>query len=393
MRSATVSEPEAPSLPPPTIREIKRAIQRRVPVHYSPLPVDALFRHETELAYRQDFLELSVPPPGPSFKERLKAFVKRVFRSSLRWVLIRQVEFNGVLLEHIRESSRLFTLLDRNLAELAARVTTLQTQVDTLAHQKQQADQETAVLRRQIERLNDTLIAYRLRWKRHETGPNGHHSANGAPAAPPLIDYFLFESQFRGSREEVRQRQQMYLPYFQDHGPVLDIGCGRGEFVELLVTAGIPVQGIDHNPDMADYCRELGLPVAHAEALSYLDSRDDQSLGGIVLAGVVEQMTPEAMVELLGQCWTKLRKGGVLLVETLNPLCPGARDDFFRDPTHVRPVHPDLLRFLLESQQFTIRDTLYSAPVDEAGAPVFQPGNGRRGAAAEYRTYALIGVK
>src|SRR5437660_743668 len=101
---------ESPSPAPANLRDLKRSIQRRVPLHHVPLPVEDLFRHETELAYRRDFLDLAVPPAGPTFRDRAKTFVKRLLRTTLRWVLIRQVEFNGVLLEQVRESARLFTL-------------------------------------------------------------------------------------------------------------------------------------------------------------------------------------------------------------------------------------------------------------------------------------------
>jgi SAM-dependent methyltransferase len=380
---------ETPPLPASNIRDIKRAIQRRVPFHHAPLPVDGLFRHETELAYRQDFLELAVPPAGPSFRDRVRTFVKRLFRTTLRWVLIRQVEFNGVLLEHLRESARLFTLLDRSMSEVVARVMTLQNQVETLNGQNQQLHEEIASLHRKHQQLNDTLTAYRLRWKRlHQ------FDVNGDAAHPlPLIDYFLFENQFRGPREEVRRRQSVYVPYFKDQGPVLDIGCGRGEFVELLTAEQIPVTGIDANPDMADFCQELGLPVVRDEAMPYLGRQDDHSLGGIFLGRVVEQMSPDAFVQLLSLCWAKLRKGGVLVVQAINPLCPRACEDFFVDPTRVRPVHPDLLRFLFESQRLTILESIYTSPVDGQDEPVVRSAAGSRWDATRYQAHALVGRK
>jgi SAM-dependent methyltransferase len=397
-------EQQTAPLPPPTIQDIKRAIQRRVPLQHAPLPVESLFRHETELAYRQDFLQLAVPPAGPSFLARLKTGVKRLLRLCLRWVLIRQVEFNGVLVDHLRDMARLFTVVDRSMAELVNKVIVQQNQIDGLGKQQEQLCGEIDQLRRKNQRLNDTLTAYRLRWQRLQQPVANGDGPNGETAVrPSLIDYFLFENEFRGPREEVACRQRIYVPYFQDQGPVLDIACGRGEFVELLVEEGIEVQGIDADADMADFCRELGLPVLRADAMHYLGELPEQSLAGIFLGRGVERLQPEALVQLLGQCWARLRKGGVLVIEAVNPLCPGAGATFFRDPAHVRPVHPELLRFLLESQRFAVEETLFSAPADDALEPVASMAAGSTLAGAgrvteekaltRYHDYALVGRK
>jgi O-antigen chain-terminating methyltransferase len=359
-------------------------------LHYSPLPIEQLFRFETELAYRQDFLALAVPPAAPTFRERTKALFKKLFRLGLRWVLIRQVEFNQALLRHVRESARLFTLLDRSMGELVGKLAEMQNQVENLNGQNEQLRQELASVQQKNQQLADTLVAYRLRWKRLQQSelPSRDELLASSP-----IDYFLFENQFGGTREAVMARQRAYLPYFQGHGPVLDIGCGRGEFVELLAAEGLPVTGIDSNADMADYCRELGLPVLHAEGLHYLHELEDHSLDGIFLGRVVEHLPPERIVGLLAECWAKLSKGGVLVVETANPLCRTAWEAFSRDPTHVRPVHPELLRFLFQEQQFTICETIYTAPVEEEAEPVVKTTDPASVDASRYQNYALVGHK
>jgi 2-polyprenyl-3-methyl-5-hydroxy-6-metoxy-1,4-benzoquinol methylase len=377
-------------LPAPlTVQEIKRQIQRRVPPHYQPLPVDTLFRFESELAYRQDFLQLAVPPAGPSLRERLKHFFKKTFRLALRWVLIRQVEFNAVLLEHVRESSQLLTLVDRNLNELFAQVATVQRQLDAQAGNQQQMQQKLA-------QVNDVLIAYRVKLRRlHEPAANGTApptDAGKAYTAPP-VDYLQFESQFRGAREEIAQRQRVYLPYFTNGGTVLDIGCGRGEFVELLIAEGIPALGVDANQDMVDYCQELALPVSLAEGTQHLDRLEDNSLGGIFCAQVVEHMPPEAILDLVGRCWAKLQKGGTLIVETVNPICPVANGNFYLDPTHVRPVHPELLRFCFESRRFNLVEYVFSSPVEEGLPPVGKTTDSSRFDATRYHDYAIVGRK
>ena len=103
----------------------------------------------------------------------------------------------------------------------------------------------------------------------------------------------------RGSTELIRERQSVYLDDFRDAAPVLDIGCGRGEFLTLLREAGVEARGIDVDPEMVTHCREEGLEVEQADALSYLASLEDDSLGGIFCAHVLEHLSPPALFRLL----------------------------------------------------------------------------------------------
>ena len=104
--------------------------------------------------------------------------------------------------------------------------------------------------------------------------------------------YVGFEDQFRGSRDAIRARLESYLPFFAGAADVLDIGCGRGEFLELLAGAGIKARGIDLNHEMAELCRSRGLDVTEADAVGYLSMLPDASLGGIFAAQVVEHLQP-----------------------------------------------------------------------------------------------------
>ncbi|MCS6851638.1 MAG: methyltransferase domain-containing protein [Gemmataceae bacterium] len=378
-----------------TIHDIQRDIRTRVPLGYAPLHFDTLYRHESELSYRQDVLELAVLPAGPSWLGRLKTWAKRVLRLGLRWVLMRQVEFNGVVVEQVRETAQLLSQLDQNLGELYDTVRRLERAVEAFADQQGRAESELGRLRREVSRVRDTLVSYRVRVKLHGgLGPEaeaGAPSPNGTHELP--FDYFLFENQFRGTREEIRDRQRVYLPWFRDRGKVLDIGCGRGEFVELLASEGIPVQGIDSNAEMVAFCRELGLAVVQAEGEAYLTGVEEQSLGGIFLGQVVEHLPPAGIARLLERCWRALRKGGVLVVETVNPCCPEANGNFYLDPTHVRPVHPELLRFLMESQGFAVEEAVYSAPVDPGLEPVVRTTVDAGAPLHRYQDYALVGRK
>lgn len=163
--------------------------------------------------------------------------------------------------------------------------------------------------------------------------------------------YVAFEDLHRGSREEIKERQQVYVPVFRDTAsadtPVLDIGCGRGEFLELCRENDMPARGIDLNPEMAKYCRELGLEVAAGDALEYLRGLEDNSLGGILAAQVIEHLSLDQLTELVSLAAAKLAPGAAFAAETVNPQClttfSGA---FYLDMTHQKPIHPEAARFL-----------------------------------------------
>jgi SAM-dependent methyltransferase len=175
-----------------------------------------------------------------------------------------------------------------------------------------------------------------------------------APQAGPVgvPDYFAFESRMRGSTEAVRERQRPYLEDFGGAAPVLDLGCGRGEFLALLRDEGIEAYGVDIDPDMADYARGEGLDVVHEGAVEHLERLEDGSLGGIFAAQVVEHLPAPTLVRLLELAAAKLRPGGVLVAETINPLSPLALRNYFADLTHAQPLVPDTLELLARQAGF-----------------------------------------
>jgi O-antigen chain-terminating methyltransferase len=184
---------------------------------------------------------------------------------------------------------------------------------------------------------------------------------NGAP----LFDYFGFEERFRGSEEDIKERQRVYVEYFKGADQVVDIGCGRGEFLELLGDAGIKAHGIDLDLDMVLYCQENGLEVMREDAYVYLESLADESLGGVFAAQVVEHLEPSRVIELVNLCHRKLRSGGVLIFETPNPMCLAVfARSFYMDLSHIRPIHPEAMKFLFESSGFDNLQVKFSGPVE-----------------------------
>jgi O-antigen chain-terminating methyltransferase len=169
----------------------------------------------------------------------------------------------------------------------------------------------------------------------------------------PDFDYFGFEERFRGSQEEIKARQQIYVEYFQGKGEVMDIGCGRGEFLELLKEAGIQAKGVDIDLDMVLLCREKGLDVVRADAFAYLEALLDESLGGVFSAQVIEHLESGQIIQLVKLCHRKLRQGGILILETLNPESLLVHYKWFwMDFTHTRLIHPETLKFLFDSIGF-----------------------------------------
>jgi 2-polyprenyl-3-methyl-5-hydroxy-6-metoxy-1,4-benzoquinol methylase len=154
--------------------------------------------------------------------------------------------------------------------------------------------------------------------------------------------YRMFEDIFRGAEDFIRDRQRVYVDLLANHEPVLDVGCGRGELLDLLREAEIEARGIDVDGGMVAYCREKGHDVKLAEATEYLDRQRDRSLGAIFAAQVIEHMPYEALIRFFALARTKLADGGILIMETVNPHSIPALKTFWVDLTHEKPIFPEV---------------------------------------------------
>ena len=187
-----------------------------------------------------------------------------------------------------------------------------------------------------------------------------------APAKMEAYKYLGFEDRFRGSENEIRARLADYAPYFDGASNVLDVGCGRGEFLALLKERGVRAKGLDLNPEMVEACRARGLDATAGDALEVLRGMPDESLGGLIAVQVIEHLEPAYLSEFLQTAYYKLRPGSRMVLETINPACWVAFfESYIRDLTHVRPIHPETLQYMLHASGFSAVALVYRAPIAE----------------------------
>ena len=274
-----------------------------------------------------------------------KGLVKRFLRKLMRWYV-----------EPLAADQRLY---NNSVLKL----------VDALS---ERADAATAS-RERAERLLRELEERLTRVERRGGGGAGAPApvtVAAQPAAASLPDYFAFESRMRGSVDAIRERQRRYVDDFRDAAPVLDIGCGRGELLALLREAGVEARGIDADADMVAFARGEGLDVEQADLLEYLERVDAGSLGGIFMGQVVEHLPPAVLVRALELAAQKLRPGGVLVAETINPLSPIALRNYYADLTHAQPLVPETLELLARQSGFAETELRFlNEPADRLTEP------------------------
>lgn len=187
----------------------------------------------------------------------------------------------------------------------------------------------------------------------------GNPAAAAKTDAYTSIDYFDFENHFRGDRTLIKTRQTQYLPYFKGCRNVIDIGCGRGEFLQLLKENSIEAVGVDTYDEFVEYCRDLDLKAVCDDGNHYLQSIDHAD--GIFVGQVVEHMTTEQIIELCNIAWEKLKAGAYLIIETPNPTSLAIYTHaFYMDPSHMKPVHPLTMEYFLRNAGFKDINIVYT---------------------------------
>ncbi len=185
--------------------------------------------------------------------------------------------------------------------------------------------------------------------------------------------YVGFEDKFRGTREDIKGRQKIYLPFLRAaragtrRRPVLDVGCGRGEWLELLKEHQLAAMGVDANQVMQRMCEDLGLQVEMGDAVEFLIDQKPNTLGAVTGFHIVEHLPTGKMVALFDEALRVLKPGGIVIFETPNPenILVGSCT-FYTDPTHKRPIPPDTLLYLIENRGFVGPEIVRSSPLNYA---------------------------
>jgi 2-polyprenyl-3-methyl-5-hydroxy-6-metoxy-1,4-benzoquinol methylase len=328
--------------------------------------------------------------------EEAEARIREEFRAALEGLRREFEEREGrIAQEAIERETRLAAELGERIDHLAARLEALERLSgraeevgrgleERIAHRLDEVRMRVLRAERRLRSLgapSDVNVAPRV---------DGAAESTQATSLDGVFDYFMFEHRFRGSVEDIKRRQSAYLDLFRGRTNVLDLGCGRGEFVEVLGEAGVPVRGVDSNRDMVEFCRDRGLPVEEGDLFAYLEGVADGSLDGLFAAQVVEHLPPRQIVRLVELCERKLRPGGLMVLETINPTCLEAMNWFYLDPSHVRPVPAGLLQFVAEQAGFRAGRLRFSAPVEAGAPPILETSEGVPAEAEGYQDYALV---
>ena len=296
------------------------------------------------------------------YLQQITAYVDTKDRDSAGGALILNASLSG-LAENIAKHAESMAARERRYENRAGALSASHDELRAMVGVAQQA---LVTLKREVQGLSTGAVAPPA--PRSGVSPKPATPAEADAFAPSLdaYKYVGFEDQFRGSREAIRARLESYLALFEGTSDVLDVGCGRGEFLDLLRSRGISARGIDLNHEMAEGCRARGLDVIEADAVGFLTARPDASLGAIFSAQVVEHLQPGYLLRFLELAFLKLRPGGRLVLETLNPSCWVAFfESYIRDITHVWPLHPETLKYLVIASGFTKASIEFRSPVPE----------------------------
>jgi len=183
-------------------------------------------------------------------------------------------------------------------------------------------------------------------------GPRGALMGYDALGGPGASSYADFEAVFRGDRAEIARRQGWYADLVADHEPVIDVGCGRGELLEVLRDRGVAGSGWDLDPGMVREAHDAGLDVTEGDLFDALGGLADGSVGTVFSAQVVEHLPPADMPRLFSEAHRVLDPRGLAVVETVNPHSVEAFRFFWLDTTHTIPVYPESALMMVRAAGF-----------------------------------------
>jgi len=314
--------------------EIRSAIRKMAPESGDAPPGDS----------PPDPVRLAEAHLTPTVPEGARLFgLKRAILRALRLVWRDQAAFNALTLEGFRRARQEWEGRFASFREATAR--------------------ELAETRRRAAVQDARFAALEAAPRVAAAAPAPRAAASPEPPLPDAV-YSLFEERFRGDPKAIAESQRFYVSLLRGApGPVLDAGCGRGEFLGLLKEEGIPASGVESNPISVRLCREAGLEVASGDAGTTLAAAAPGSLGAVVAFQVVEHWPAGQIFAFLAAARRALSPGGILIAETVNTDSLSALRAFFLDPTHVRPVPPAAFGFLAEAAGFADVRIEYRSPL------------------------------
>src|ERR1022692_118854 len=357
----------------------------RVDADGSPSLESAALRSVLSAMHASYALVGQLPPEPPTFRGRMGARLVKLVQRLLFWYTPQIVHFQYSALrafesalrafeEQARSVERMEAELPRERRDWQAAVAAAMSRAEVLERRLEalrlqalpRIDREVARLRAQQTVQEERIVRF---------SQTRNEPPEQAGSVPPRrlgreerhddeahnIDslYAALEDEFRGSRQEIKELLSVYLPKLTEAGigsesmPILDVGCGRGEWLELLREHQLHGSGIDLNRVVLSICRERGLPGMEADAVEHLRSLPEASLGAVTAFHVLEHLALPQLLELLDAARRALKPGGVAIFETPNPnnVFVSSRY-FYLDPTHRHPIPPLLGRFLAEARGF-----------------------------------------
>lgn len=195
------------------------------------------------------------------------------------------------------------------------------------------------------------------------------------------FNYFSFANKFSADDQSVKAIFKQYINSFSQCSKVLDIGCGKGIFLELLKENGIDGLGIDSDPDLVSICKEKGLDAIAVDGYEYLSEIESENIDGIFMGHVIEHFPVNKRIDFIKKCYEKLAYGGIFVLETPNTTSSFVMHKvYYLDPTHDKPVHPEALQHICNEIGFTTINSYLSLPIGETNN-------------LEYYNYSLILTK
>ena len=292
---------------------------------------------------------------------------KTLHREIFDWLLIplltKQTDFNYKIKINI---ARIYAELDSNheyISQIINRLNQQEILYQLLDKNKKDLENKNAILQKNIQQLNTEHDDLEKKFQTVHDDLEAHVHPNIS------FGYFNFEKKFRGSEDLIKSRLQPYLDYVKaamnnSKGEfMLDIGYGRGEFLEILKNNKILAKGVDSNQEMFEFCKKKELDVFFNDALDFLNTLPNDKLIGITSFQVIEHFPVHYMLKLIQLAYQKISNNGVLILETVNPISFFSLSRFWTDITHEKPLLPDTIKFYVENVGFKETQLLWLNPI------------------------------